>query len=67
MNMMLPKAIVADLPEEINTVGDLLQWLQMYNSDLQLEVRYDSGYGDGAFTPTSFQVVDKKTLRIEVS
>lgn len=58
---------VVDLPQEINTVGDLIQWLQMYNPDLLLDVRYDSGYGDGSFSPTSFQVIDKKTLRIEVS
>lgn len=56
MNMMLPKAIVADLPQEINTVGDLLQWLQMYNPDLQLEVRYDSGYGDGALRLQVFRL-----------
>lgn len=59
--------MVSEVPQEINTVGDLIKWLQLYHPDLLLDVRYDSGYGDGCFSPTSFQVVDKKTLRIEVS
>ena len=56
-----------DVPVIIQTVGDLIQWLQCYHPDLLLDVKYDSGHGQGWITPTSFQVIDRKTLRIEVS
>lgn len=59
--------MVSEVPETIYTVEDLILWLRLYNPDLLLDVRYDSGHGHGWITPTSFQVIDRKTLRIEVS
>ena len=60
-----------DLPQEINTVEKLILWLKWYEEHygpgLLLDMRYDSGYGRGYFTPSAFQIDDNKTLRIEVS
>ena len=59
-----------DLPQEINTVADLLLWLkwykEQYGPDVLIEVRYDSGYGYGYMSPSAFAYDDGK-LRIEVS
>ena len=57
-----------ELPTTIDTVADLIAWLQMYPSDATLDVRYDSGYGDGSFVASSFLYnKEKHQLRIDVS
>lgn len=54
------------LPQVITTVRDLSEWLKQFPADMELDVRFDSGYGHGGFTPSSFFIKDGK-LRIEVS
>lgn len=54
------------LPKTIETVADLIKWLQSYPPELGLDIRYDSGYGTGWIDPSSFTVYDG-LLKIEVS
>lgn len=57
---------IEQLPQTITTVRDLFSWLNQFPDEMELDVRYDSGYGHGYFTPSSFSIKDGK-LRIEVS
>lgn len=54
------------LAQVIITVRDLSEWLKQFPDEMELDVRFDSGYGYGGFTPSSFFIKDGK-LRIEVS
>jgi hypothetical protein len=48
------------------TVGQLIEYLKQFDSNLQLDLRYDSGHGRGWFYSGGFKVVEEK-LRIDVS
>ena len=57
---------VTILTDYIDTVDKLIKYLQRFPPDMEVDVKYDSGYGDGAFTKNAIYVKDGK-LVIELS
>lgn len=52
--------------EYIDTVGQLIELLQQYPLDMKLNIRYDSGYGQGGIIKSGVYI-ENGELRIDVT